>query len=86
MASHAQNGCSAALITGAVWRKSSLSGQMGNCVEVAVLDGGEVAVRNSRHPVGPALVFTPAEWSAFVGGVQRREFGAATEPPATGGR
>jgi hypothetical protein len=74
MADQMRNGCSADLLTGADWRKSSLSGQMGNCVEVAMLDDGEVAVRNSRHPVGPALVFTPAEWSAFLGGVQRQEF------------
>lgn len=74
MAGQIMNGCSAESISGAQWRRSSLSGQLGNCVEVAMLAGGEVAVRNSRHPVGPALVFTPAEWSAFLGGVQRREF------------
>ncbi len=74
MASQIVNGCSAELIAGAQWRRSSLSGQLGNCVEVAMLADGEVAVRNSRHPVGPALVFTPAEWTAFLGGVQRREF------------
>jgi hypothetical protein len=69
-----RNGRPADRFGGAHWRKSSLSGQMGNCVEVAVLDTGEVAVRNSRHPSGPALVFTPAEWTAFVGGVNRAEF------------
>jgi hypothetical protein len=78
MAGEVLNGCSAESIDGAVWRKSSLSGNLGNCVEVAVLAGDEVAVRNSRHPSGPALVFTPAEWTAFVGGVQRGEFA----PPA----
>jgi hypothetical protein len=70
-----RNGWSADRFDGAQWRKSSLSGQLGNCVEVAALDGGEVAVRNSRHPSGPALVFTPAEWTAFLGGVHRQEFG-----------
>lgn len=74
MTSEARNGCSAELLADADWRKSSLSGQLGNCVEVAMLGGGEVAVRNSRHPAGPALVFTPAEWSAFLGGVERAEF------------
>ncbi len=69
-----RNGRSAALLTGAVWRKSSYSGAMGNCVEVATLETGEVALRNSRHPAGPALVFTPAEWVAFVGGVEKGEF------------
>jgi hypothetical protein len=76
MAGEPYNGCSAESIDGAVWRKSTLSGNLGNCVEVAVLGGGEVAVRNSRHPAGPALVFTPAEWAAFVGGVHRDEFPA----------
>jgi Domain of unknown function (DUF397) len=67
-------GGSAALLRGAVWRKSSRSGAMGNCVEVAALDTGEFAVRNSRHPSGPALVFTRAEWLAFLGGVEHGEF------------
>lgn len=47
---------------------------MGNCVEVAALDSGGFAVRNSRHPAGPALVFTRAEWLAFLGGVEHGEF------------
>ncbi|GAA1330114.1 DUF397 domain-containing protein [Pseudonocardia xinjiangensis] len=62
------------LLESAVWRKSSKSGASGNCVEVAVLDSGDFAVRNSRHPAGPALVFTRAEWSAFLGGVENGEF------------
>jgi hypothetical protein len=74
MAHVERNGWSAERLTGADWRKSSLSGNLGNCVEVAMLGSGEVAVRNSRHPAGPALVFTPAEWSAFLGGVHRQEF------------
>src|SRR3954452_16654435 len=79
MAGEVRNGWSAEAIDGAVWRKSTVSGNLGNCVEVAMLGGGEVAVRNSRHPAGPALVFTPAEWAAFVGGVRRDEF-APTAP------
>jgi Domain of unknown function (DUF397) len=50
----------------AAWRKSRWSNPSGNCVEVAVLAGGEIAVRNSRHPSGPALVYTRAEISAFL--------------------
>ena len=61
-------------IDGADWRKSSFSGQH-NCVEVAKLDGGEVAVRHSRQPAGPALVFTADEWSAFLQGAWHGEFG-----------
>jgi hypothetical protein len=57
------------------WVKSSYSGPQGNCVEVAQLPGGEIALRNSRHPDGPALVFTGAEWDAFLCGARDGEFG-----------
>lgn len=57
------------------WVKSTFSGPQGNCVEVAQLDDGSVAVRNSRHPAGPALVFTAAEWDAFLTGAREGEFG-----------
>lgn len=67
-------GKSASQLPDATWRKSSFSGHQGNCVEVATLVAGEIAVRNSRFPAGPALVFTPAEWSAFVTGVEKDEF------------
>ncbi|MFJ3928688.1 DUF397 domain-containing protein [Streptomyces sp. NPDC090029] len=49
------------------WRKSSYSGnESGSCVEV--LDGhpSGVPVRDSKHPDGPALIFPPGAWSAFV--------------------
>jgi hypothetical protein len=63
-------------VTGARWVKSSRSGPTGgNCVEVAFLADGMVAVRNSRHPGGPALVFTAQEWDAFIGGARDGEFG-----------
>ena len=64
-----RNGMPAADLTEVSWRKSRRSGpQGGNCVEVANLPDGQVAMRNSRHPAGPALVFTAAEWAAFLGG------------------
>jgi hypothetical protein len=56
----------------AVWRKSTLSYANG-CVEVAFVDG-QVAVRDSKDPNGPVLVFTPVEWTAFLGGVRGGEF------------
>ena len=52
------DGTRASDVVGAAWIKSSYSGPPGNCVEVAFLRDGGVAMRNSRHPDGPALVFT----------------------------
>jgi hypothetical protein len=43
-------------------------------VEVAALPDGGIAVRNSRHPSGPALVYTRPEISAFMAGVEDGEF------------
>lgn len=58
-----------------VWLKSSHSGPTGgNCVELAHLYGGQVAIRNSRHRSGPALLFTEDEWEAFLAGVRDGEF------------
>lgn len=49
------------------WRKSSYSGsEGGECVEVAVLPDGRVAVRDSKDPAGPALVFAAAAFTAFT--------------------
>jgi hypothetical protein len=59
---------------GLVWRKSTASNPSGNCVELAELAGGDIAVRNSRHPSGPTLVYTRAEIAAFIAGVLSGEF------------
>jgi hypothetical protein len=65
-------------LTGARWHKSSHSGSDGNCVEVAFLTGGRVAVRDSKDAGdGPALVFTAAEWAAFAAGMADGEFTAS---------
>ena len=57
-------------VTGAVWRKSSYSGgNGGNCIQVAGLPG-TIAVRDSKDPDGPALLFTAAEWAAFTARVK----------------
>lgn len=48
------------------WRKPSYSGDTGgDCVEVTDLTP-HVAVRDSKHPGGPALTTTPAAFAAFV--------------------
>ena len=56
------------------WRKSAQSNPNGDCVELAILPAGEVAVRNSRAPGGPALIYTRAEIAAFVRGAKAGEF------------
>jgi hypothetical protein len=43
-------------------------------VEVAELPGGAIAVRNSRDPGGPALIYTSAEITAFIRGVKDGQF------------
>jgi hypothetical protein len=65
---------------GARWVKSTHSGPTGgNCVEVACLGDGRVAVRNSRHPADSALLFGREQWAAFVAGI------AGRRAPAEGG-
>ena len=59
------------------WRKASASTVNGNCVEVAPMPGGGVAVRDSKDPQGPILRFTAAEWSAFAEGMAAGEFDLA---------
>jgi hypothetical protein len=57
------------------WHKSSYSnGSGGNCVEVADLDGGGRAVRDSKDRSGPVLRLTAEEWAAFIAGVRGGEF------------
>ncbi len=68
------NGMPAADLAGVTWRKSSISNSQGACVELARLAGGDYAVRNSRFPEGPALVYTQAEIMALIEGVKLGEF------------
>jgi Domain of unknown function (DUF397) len=68
------NGIPANELPAARWRKSRVSNPSGSCVELAELPGGVIAVRNSRHPSGPALVYQRAEVAAFLAGVKNGEF------------
>ncbi|MFF7870625.1 DUF397 domain-containing protein [Streptomyces qaidamensis] len=68
-----QNGVRASSLE-ARWMKSRHSNAEGNCVEVAPLVDGGIALRNSRDPDGPALVYTSAEVAAFLAGAKDGEF------------
>ncbi|HEY6275896.1 MAG TPA: DUF397 domain-containing protein [Streptosporangiaceae bacterium] len=70
-------------LTGADWRRSSFDSRDGASVEIAFVPGSKegsghvIAMRDGRHPDGPVLIFTPAEWEAFTLGVQDGEFDLA---------
>jgi hypothetical protein len=68
------NGMPASKLPGASWHKSDYSNPNGSCLEVAELPDGAVAIRNSRYSGGPALVYTPAEITAFIRGVKDGQF------------
>ena len=60
------------------WRKSSYSGNGGDCAEVAATD--RVLVRDSKDQTGPVLAFSTASWRRFVGRV-RASLGRAERTP-----
>jgi hypothetical protein len=64
---------------GTRFRRSSFCGN-GQCVEVATLPDGSVAVRDSKSPGHPPKFYTPAQWSAFVLGVKAGEFDFGISP------
>ena len=62
-------------LSGAVWRKSTRSGNGGNsCVEVAKNLPDVVGVRDSKDRSGPVLTFGPEAWTDFLAGVKHGEF------------
>jgi Domain of unknown function (DUF397) len=56
------------------WIKATASAGTGNCVELAQLADGGVAVRDSKDVQGPMLRFTHAEFEAFLLGAKSAEF------------
>jgi Domain of unknown function (DUF397). len=57
----------------AEWKKSSYSGsEGGNCVEVAAVRGA-VAVRDSKDPSSPVLLFAPDAWRSFLSDLKQEE-------------
>lgn len=65
-------------LTTAKWCKSSYSNANGGqCVEVARNLSGAVAVRDSKDPDGPKLIFESAHWAAFTGSLKAGEFDLA---------
>jgi Domain of unknown function (DUF397) len=55
------------------WRKATLSVANGACVEVANI-GAMIAMRDSKDRGGPVLMYTRAEWLAFLDGAKKGEF------------
>ncbi|MEV3963483.1 DUF397 domain-containing protein [Nocardia sp. NPDC050193] len=60
-------------LSGVQWCKSSYSGN-DECVEVAWFGRGRVAVRDSKDPVGPALMFDATDWDSFVAALRDDSF------------
>jgi hypothetical protein len=71
------NGMPAGELGALDWRLAvSRGGQAGSGVELAKLPDGQIAVRNSADPDGPALIYTRAEIEALIGGAQDGDFDA----------
>jgi hypothetical protein len=68
------NGMPATQLPGVTWQKSKRSQSNGDCVELARLADGSIAMRNSRHPGGPALVYTQDEITAMILGAKDGDF------------
>jgi Domain of unknown function (DUF397) len=60
-------------IVGLSWSKAQFSNINGACVEIASAPG-KIAIRDSKDPGGPVLVYTFNEFRAFLDGARNGEF------------
>jgi Domain of unknown function (DUF397) len=70
----AHNGMPSSSLPDAEWQSSQYGDPPAARVELAVLPGGSIAMRNSRYPGGPALIYTHAEIEAFIAGAKDGDF------------
>jgi Domain of unknown function (DUF397) len=68
------DGVLAPLLGAVTWRKSKHSNAYGECVELAELAAGMIAVRNSRYPGGPVLIHSRVALAVFLRAVREGEF------------
>ncbi|WP_347696463.1 DUF397 domain-containing protein [Nonomuraea sp. B12E4] len=61
-------------LTTAAWRKSSFSGDNGNCLEVAPLSKGRVGIRDTEQSNMQPYVVSASVWDAFTKAVKAGEF------------
>ncbi|WP_380283691.1 DUF397 domain-containing protein [Kitasatospora purpeofusca] len=61
------------------WRKSSYSGDAGQCIEVSDGHAGLMPVRDSKEPDGPTLLFPTDAWQSFVTAIRAGEFDSPLE-------
>lgn len=70
-----QAGISQADISEASWYKSAFSQLNGSCVEISRLLPDRIGVRDTKdNGTGPVLIFTGAEWDAFIAGAKEGQF------------
>jgi hypothetical protein len=65
-----RNGMPASALGPGGWEKPWSGSNGGDCLEAKKLPGGQVALRQSTDPDGPALILQPNEIRAFVNGAK----------------
>jgi hypothetical protein len=65
-----RNGVPAASLGTGGWSKPWSGANGGSCLEAKKLPDGQIALRQSADPAGPALIFQPHEIRAFINGAK----------------